>query len=240
MVAPESEVAPAAKVATNNPQFTAGATALPGKSKEGVIGDLESGAVRGDAKSQFLLSLRYSEGRDVPRDDARAASLATKAAEQGLAIAQYRLGALYERGVGVTKSLANAKTWYEKSAKAGNRKAMHNLAVLMADATGGQPNYKEAVRWFREGATHGLTDSQYNLAVLLEQGMGVEKNEREAATWYAIASTQGDGGAGERLEQLKRKLTPAEIAMSLDSARKFKAKALEPTANELPGVSGQP
>ncbi|MEQ1754078.1 MAG: hypothetical protein ABL973_08080 [Micropepsaceae bacterium] len=227
------------QVENRDAEFTAGTSALPGTNeKEAMIASLESGAVRGDAKAQFLLSLRYSEGRGVVKDDARAASLATKAAEQGLAIAQYRLGALYERGVGLDKSLPQAKDWYEKAAKLGNRKAMHNLAVLLADTTAGQPNYKEAARWFREGASYGLTDSQYNLAVLLEQGMGVEKNIKEATTWYAIASAQGDTGAAERLDALKKTLPPADVAISLDTARRFKAKALNPASNDIPAGPG--
>ncbi len=220
-------------------EFTAGTSALPASSeKEAMVASLESGAVRGDAKSQFLLSLRYSEGRGVVKDDARAASLATKAAEQGLAIAQYRLGALYERGVGVEKSMAQAKAWYEKAAKLGNRKAMHNLAVLLADSSAGQANYKEAARWFRESATHGLTDSQYNLAVLLEQGMGVEKNLKDAITWYAVAASQGDNGAAERLDALKKAVGASDVAIALDAARRFKPKPLNPAANDLPSGPG--
>jgi localization factor PodJL len=220
-------------------EFTAGTSALPGTSeKEAMVASLESGAVRGDAKSQFLLSLRYSEGRGVVKDDARAASLAAKAAEQGLAIAQYRLGALYERGVGVEKSMPQAKSWYEKAAKLGNRKAMHNLAVLLADSSGGQPNYREAARWFKESATHGLTDSQYNLAVLLEQGMGIEKNLKEAITWYAVAASQGDNGAAERLDALKKAVGASEVALALDAARRFKPKPLNPASNDLPAGPG--
>ncbi len=238
VTAPPNGLGVPSQVSPAEPEFTAGASPLPGSATDTAVTSLESGAVRGDAKAQFLLSLRYSEGRDVVKDDGRAASLATKAAEQGLAIAQYRLGALYERGVGVPKSLAQAKTWYEKAAKSGNRKAMHNLAVLLADTNSGQPNYKEAARWFREGATYGLTDSQYNLAVLLEQGMGVAKNVKEAATWFAVASAQGDTGAAERLDALKKLLSPGDIAMALDAARKYRAKGLDPSSNELPSGPG--
>jgi localization factor PodJL len=219
--------------------FTAGTSALPGTTpKEAVIASLESGAVRGDAKAQYLLSLRYSDGRGVVKDDARAASLVTKSAQQGLAVAQYRLGSLYERGVGVDKNLGSAKEWYEKAAKLGNRKAMHNLAVLMADSTAGQPNYKEAAFWFHEGATYGLTDSQYNVAILLEQGWGVQKNLKEATTWYAIAANQGDSGAAERLEALKKTLPAPDIALALDAARKFKPKPMNPVSNDTPSGPG--
>jgi localization factor PodJL len=223
------------------PSFTSGTTALPGgptPSPDMTVASLEAAAVRGDAKAQLALAVRYSEGRGVDKDDAKAVSLVTKAAQQGLVFAEYRLGAIYERGVGVPKDLAQARSWYERAAKGGSRKAMHNLAVLYADGVGIPQNFPEAARWFRQGADFGLADSQYNLAVLLERGMGVEKNASEAAKWYAVASSQGDTGAAERLEALKRTMSPADIAMALEAARTFKPKPLDPAANELPGASG--
>ncbi len=223
------------------PEFTSGTTALPGgptPASDTTIASLEAAAVRGDAKSQLMLALRYAEGRGVDKDDAKALSLVTKAAQQGYVVAEYRLGAIFERGVGVPKDLAQARTWYERAAKSGSRKAMHNLAVLYADGVGIPQNFPEAARWFRQGADFGLADSQYNLAVLLERGMGVEKNANEAAKWYAVASSQGDSGAAERLEALKRTMSPADIAVALDAARKFKPKPLDPSANEAPNTSG--
>jgi localization factor PodJL len=115
---------------------------------------------------------------------------------------------------------------------------MHNLAVLYADGVGIGQNFQQAVTWFRQGAEYGLPDSQYNLAILLERGMGVEKNLAEAAKWYAIASAQGDSGASERLEALKKQMTAGEVALSLDAANKFKAKALDPASNEVPSYNG--
>jgi localization factor PodJL len=219
--------------------FTSGTSMLPGSvAPDTSVAGLEAGAVRGDAKSQFVLALRYSEGRGVEKDDAKALSLVTKAAEQGLVVAQYRLGAMYERGIGVTKDVAQAKTWYEQAAKGGNRKAMHNLAVLFADGVGIPQSFQGAAQWFRQGAEHGLPDSQYNLAILLERGMGVEKNLAEAAKWYAIASSHGDAGAGQKLEELKKVLPAGDVATALDAARKFQPKTLDPAANELPSFSG--
>ena len=110
--------------------------------------------------------------------------------------------------------------------------------MLLADSSGGQPNYKEAARWFKESATHGLTDSQYNLAVLLEQGMGIEKNLKEAITWYAIAASQGDNGAAERLDALKKAVGASDVALALDAARRFKPKPLNPASNDLPAGPG--
>lgn len=219
------------------PAFMAGQPALPG-SGETQIAALEAGAVRGDPTAQFALGLRYAEGNGVPKNDAKAASLVTKAAQQGLTVAEYRLGAIYERGVGLAKDLAQAKTWYERAANGGNCKAMHNLAVLYADGAGVGQNLQEAARWFRAGAEYGLADSQYNLGILLERGMGEAKNLGEAAKWFAIAASQGDAGAAERLEVLKRTMSPADIAVATDAARKFKPKPMNPTANQVPTFSG--
>lgn len=218
------------------PSFTAGVSPIPGgpAPADATVAALEAAAVRGDATAQFVLALRYAEGRGVAKDDTKAASLVTKSAQQGLVVAEYRLGAIYERGVGVPKDLAQAKSWYERAAKGGNRKAMHNLAVLHAE---GQ-NFAEAARWFRQGAEFGLADSQYNLGILLERGMGVEKNANEAAKWYAVAVSQGDTGAAERLEQLKRTMSGADVAMALDAARKFQPKPMNATANEVPAFTG--
>jgi localization factor PodJL len=221
------------------PAFTAGQPPLPGEPPaDARIATLEAGAVKGDATAQFELGLRYAEGRGVAKDDAKAASLVTKAAQQGLTVAEYRLGAIYERGVGLTKDLAQAKMWYERAAKGGNRKAMHNLAVLYADGAGVGQNLQEAARWFREGAAYGLPDSQYNLGILLERGMGVEKNVGEAAKWFAIAAAQGDAGAAERLEKLKPTMASSDVAIALEAARKFKPKPMNPTANEAPTFAG--
>lgn len=221
------------------PSFTSGTSMLPGSDGPlESVASLEAGAVRGDATSQLLLALRYSEGRGVEKDDGKALSLVTKAAQQGLVMAQYRLGAMYERGIGVGKDLMQAKGWYERAAKGGNRKAMHNLAVLFADGVGVGQSFQQAAQWFRQGAEHGLPDSQYNLAILLERGMGADKNLSEAAKWYAIAASQGDTGASEKLEALKKTLSASDVAMALEAAKQFKPKPLDKTANELPSVQG--
>ncbi len=238
---------PAPAAATAPPEFTSGASPLPGgtpltpsaapDSSQQVAG-LETAANGGDTKAQFVLALRYAEGRGVQKDDTKAAALVTKAANSGLVVAQYRLGALYERGIGVTKSLPDARKWYERAAQGGNRKAMHNLAVLYADGTGIGQNYAEAARWFKQGAEYGVTDSQYNLAVLYERGMGLDKNPTEAAKWFAIAAAQGDADASARLEQLKKTMNPVELANALQGAQTYKAKPADPVANEVPAVPG--
>jgi localization factor PodJL len=89
---------------------------------------------------------------------------------------------------------------------------MHNLAVLLARRDGNAPDYATAATWFREAAERGLTDSQYNFGVLCEMGLGVPKSSPEAYKWLALAVRGGDQEATGRLQQIKTRLTPGEIA----------------------------
>jgi localization factor PodJL len=246
---PSDGAASSAPAPAPTPEFTSGASPLPGGSpltpsagapvdSPQQIASLEAAANGGDAKAQFVLALRYAEGRGVDKDEAKAAALVTKAANSGLVVAQYRMGALYERGIGVTKNLPEAKKWYERAAVGGNRKAMHNLAVLHADGTGIGQNYAEAAKWFKQGADYGVTDSQYNLAVLYERGMGLDKNPTEAAKWFAIAAGQGDADAAAKLEQLKKTMNPVELANALQGAKAYQPKPIDPVANEVPAFPG--
>ena len=71
-----------------------------------------------------------------------------------------------------------------------------------------------------------------------DRGEGVQKSLSDAAKWYAVAASQGDSGAAERLETLKKTMAPADIAIALDAARKFKPQPLDPVANEMPSATG--
>ena len=57
----------------------------------------------------------YSDGRGVPRDDAKAIEWFLKAANQGFAPAQINLGVLYERGQGVPKDFVQGYKWLSLS-----------------------------------------------------------------------------------------------------------------------------
>jgi TPR repeat protein len=66
----------------------------------------------------------------------------------------------------------------------------------------------------------------------------VQKNLKEATMWYAVAAGQGDSGAAERLDALKKTLPAPDIALALDAARKFKPKPINPANNDIPTGPG--
>ena len=198
---------------------------------------LRHAAANGDPAAQFEVASRFAEAKGVPQDFAQAATWYQRAATQGLANAQYRLGALYERGLGVAADPARARVWYGRAAEQGNVRAMHNLAVFSAGRPGTSPDYPSAVQWFTEAANHGLADSQYNLGILYESGLGVPTSAVEAYKWYALAARFGDKDATKRRDALRAKLDPASVSAVDALVIRWRARPLDPAANDVRGNS---
>lgn len=186
-------------------------------------------AMKGDARAQVLVGLRYLESNDK-----LAADWLTRAAAQNDAVAQNALGALYQKGRGVTADMGAATRLYQAAAARGNRHAMSNLAMLYAGAGGGAANFAEAARWFQRSASLGYVDAQFNLAVLYERGDGVGQSLLEAYKWYAVAAEAGDAVAKTRADAIATQLSPDELAAAQRAALEFKPLAVDRAANDAP------
>jgi TPR repeat protein len=113
---------------------------------------LEDAAAKGDANAQFALGVRYSEGRGVPKNDARAADFYQKAGERGLEQAQWTLGRLYSTGKGVPKDLAKAFEWFQKAALQGNVDAQKKLGAMYREGEGISRDILRAYAWYNLAA----------------------------------------------------------------------------------------
>jgi localization factor PodJL len=192
-------------------------------------------AAHGDAKAQFTIGLRYSEGDGIAQSWTEAARWFGFAAASGLAPAQYRLALLYERGLGVVKDAGKARSWYMRAAEQGNVKAMHNLGVAAGDLPGGKADYAAAAKWYAEAASYGLADSQFNLGVLEAHGLGVERNPAEAYKWFSLAAASGDAEAAKQRDLVKLQLQPQALAAAEEALKAWQAKPLNQAANEAAG-----
>jgi localization factor PodJL len=194
---------------------------------------LRKAAGNGDARAVFDLATRLADGRGVQRDPKLSIKLFERAAAAGLVPAQFRVGNMYEKGIGANRDIGLARMWYERAAEKGNAKAMHNLAVLYAEGATGKPDYPMAGEWFRKAAEHGVRDSQFNLAILLARGLGAAQDLGQSYTWFAIAAAQGDEEAGKKRDEVALQLPPAELAAAKAAIERWKARPLEPAANEV-------
>ncbi len=83
----------------------------------------KAAAAQGDVTAQLALGTMYSTGRDLDRDDQKAAMWWRKAAEQVDSNAQLYLASAYAAGRGVQQDDKEAIAWLERSADHGNAPA---------------------------------------------------------------------------------------------------------------------
>jgi localization factor PodJL len=215
----------------------AGVAGTPGTLPEKIgSAALRQAALAGDAKAQFEIGLRYTEGRGVAADPAEAATWYRRAADQGLIPAQYRLGSAYEKGHTGTRDTAEAKRWYVKAAEAGNLRAMHNLGVLYAN----DGDMANALAWFQKAGDAGVRDSQFNLGIIHALGSGVKQDLAIAYKWFALAAAQGDDDAAKKRDDVAKHLDAKALAGAKLAVSTFRPKPADRAANEETAVWAEP
>lgn len=134
-----------------------------------------------------------------------------KAAEKGDAAAQTQLGLRYRKGQGVAADNGQAVDWYRKAAAQNDAEGQAYLGFMYMTGRGINRDDAEAVKYSKLAAEQGNSIGQYNLALLYLAGRGVNKDNLEAYRWLKKAAQQ-DGAAKGRLAEVKRLLTPAQLA----------------------------
>jgi TonB family protein len=152
-----------------------------------------------DADKQARLGYAYETGRGVKENDARAAELYRKAAEQGQVEAQYNLGVLYKDGVGVQKDDEQAVAWFRRAADRGFPPAQVGLAAMYEYGLGVPKDDTQMQVWTRKAADQGFAPAQTRLGYMYSRGLGVPKDDRQAIAWYQKAAAQGDPGGQNNL-----------------------------------------
>ncbi len=135
-------------------------------------------------------------------------------AEAGDREAQYFLGNLYAKGAGVAQDHGLALHWFRAAAAQGDPYGQFALGYLFEHGRGVAPDDRAAVRWYRMAAEQGNLAAQNNLGLMYERGRGVPRDYVMAYLWYArAASSLGPDRdkAARNLDQVRRKLTPAQI-----------------------------
>ncbi|MBF0400410.1 MAG: SEL1-like repeat protein [Magnetococcales bacterium] len=159
-------------------------------------------AEAGERESQWILGLRYLEGRGVEQDKAKAEFWLRKAAEQGSPRAQYRLGRMYDKGDGVVQDSQGAAAWYLKAAEQGMAAAQNNLGNLFRDGRGVEQDHAEAVDWYRKAVAQDSVTAQANLGLMYEGGFGVAQDRKQALFWLRKAAARGNLKAQAKLREI--------------------------------------
>lgn len=166
-------------------------------------------------------------------------------AERGNPYAQYYIGRMYRHPR--KKAYQLSYVWYYLSGLCGYPKGyseatkiengglfsgakISSLEVEMAKTEALRmfneikQNRAVAFSYYRSKAWNGDSLAQYNLGYVYQKGEGTEQSDYNAYVWYSVAQLSGDWKAKSRLEKLKSKLFPSQVAQAEEEAkRKFNA-----------------
>jgi uncharacterized protein len=191
------------------------------------LADLRSRAEKGAAAAQNQMGELYLYGRGIRPDSKVAAGWFEKSAAQGYAAAQLNLGMLFDAGQGVPMDYARAVEWFRKAAGQGLSAAQYNLAAMFAYGRGVGRDEREAVRWLTLAAGQGYGLAEFGLGHRYIAGTGVPVDLVEAFKWLKLAEAAKISGAADALDEIKEKMSGAEIAEGLKRARQFVPKIAE-------------
>lgn len=108
-------------------QYALGKLLQSQKRMEEAVSWYEKAAAQGNSYAAYRLGKLYLEGKDVPKESARALEYLNASARQGSQYAQYALGKLYLTGEGAAQDREQAYRWFQASASQGNEYAQFFL-----------------------------------------------------------------------------------------------------------------
>ena len=108
-------------------QYALGKLLQSQKRMEEAMSWYKKAAAQGNLWADYRLGKLYLEGKDVPKDTAKAVEYLSDAAQEGNQYAQYTLGKLYLTGEDVARDQEQAYRWFWASASQGNEYAQFFL-----------------------------------------------------------------------------------------------------------------
>jgi uncharacterized protein len=217
---------------------------LESKVSPQVFLNLLDDANKGNAKSQYNLSVMYAKGIGVPKDhkkarewfklaDAQSYQWKTniyqltanndlidlkKKATKGSGEAQIDLAIMYEFGLIVSQNKDQALKYYKLAARQGYRPAENILKQV-------RQNDPEEVKKIIFSANKGIAKAQYTLGMMYAEGQGVPQDKDKALKWYSHAAQQ-DKAMGEIVvDKFEHKNIPQELKFLTNDAENGIAEA---------------
>ena len=184
----------------------------------------------GDAKSQYAMGLRYTNGLGVSQHYGEAVNWFRMAASQGHSEAGYMLDMANYAGRGVPRNHAVAVTWLQKAADQGHIRAMYQLGDAFANGRGVDRDSIWAARWYGKAAMRGHQRAQYAFGVAHAAGQGMPVDLAEAWKWLRVAENSGYEDAATVRAAIGKKMSAAMLARARSMAEAWQpAVSPEPT-----------
>ena len=221
--------------------YRLGATALKSGMPATAIPALEYAAKRGVLGAQVKLARAYANGRDLPKDDAKAftyfqqiadqqadisprSPVAKYAAEAFVALGQYYLDGVPEMSLSSNPSYAG-QLFRHAASYFGNAEAQYRLARLYMNGDGVEKNLGLAVNWLSIAAKKQHAASQATLGEILWRGEEIRQRRARGLALIMLAheNAVASGKEPDWINQLYR-----EAFGKSDNAIRKDAEALLP------------
>jgi TPR repeat protein len=130
---------------------------------------------------------------------------------------------------------AAAREW-RPLAEAGDAEAQYWLGTLYRLGQGTQEDRAEAGRWYLRAAEQGHELAMYHLAFMYYRGQGVSRRRDYVGgyVWFSLAAEAEVGDAAAWRDELRRKMTPDELAEAEAGIAAQKKKRDRPAADPVP------
>jgi uncharacterized protein len=175
----------------------------------------QKGAEKGIAVCIHNVGVFHDEGRGgLAKDEKAAFEQFYKASLKAFVPSQLLLALRYREGKGVMQDTQAALAWLERAMQNNDANAAVTYAAMMESGEAGFVNYEMSVKIYKELAGKGYGPAMVGLAGMLENGRGVAGDYRQAFMIYSMAAKSGYKPAEERLESLKKRLTPEQVKIA--------------------------
>ena len=108
-----------------------------------------------------------------------------------------------------------------KASQAGDPEAQYKLGAAYSFGNGLPKNDIASVEWLTRAAQQGQNEAQFELGLHYLNGEGVASSEIEAYTWWSVAADKGHIRAQASLDNLEKKISPAQKSEASKKAKAF-------------------
>lgn len=195
----------------------------------------QKAADQGNTSAMLNLAVAYYMGNGVPRNLTRAIELLEKIPIEEQPAAGRYLGDVYMARDG--SKIDAAIGAYRTAAQAGDLASYAALAKMYLEGTTGEVDTARAFKYYQYAAAQGYAPAQYDLGIMYINGMGVSDDPIQGHAWLSWAAHQNYEPAIATLNQLKEKMTLADLDKArhvfIDIQNNVLGKGVSPLETEM-------
>lgn len=122
----------------------------------------------------------------------------------------------YYLGTGMPRNYGLAEHCFRAAANGGDAVAQYWLGKMYDERKVKEQNEnrcrQKARNWYRQSAEQNFADAQLELGKIYYEGRGVNEDAMDAYKWFALAAANGSEDAGEKIDELEKRMSPEDVA----------------------------